>query len=496
MKLTTPSDRIDDVVETLDKMRSRRSKVVWVSGNFNILHPGHLRFLRFAAEQGSLLIVGLLDHDCSEGAYLSNEERKLALESLEAVSLVVIVQRNLSDWISRIRPDVIVKGREWQSRENPEAAWLNQFGGKLIFSAGEQQFASIELIRRKLLATSQTVIERPSAFIQRHRIEPSRLRSLLEAFRGLRVAVLGDTIVDEYVECQPVGMSREDPTLVVTPLALNRFLGGGGIVAGHARGLGAQVDFYTVCGQDGAAEFAREELLRQSVGAHVFSDESRPTTVKKRYRAESKTLLRVNDYRKHEIDEGLQGAILARFEERLETYDLVLFADFNYGFLCRSLVEPILQACQRQQVPVVADSQSSSQTGDLGKFHDLLLATPTEHEARLTIANAKDNLVLVSEALGDQLRSEHLLVTLGSEGVLIRSRRPDGSWDIDELPALNINPVDPAGAGDAMMTSTGLALRAGASIWEAAYIGSVAAACQVGRVGNIPLRLSELMERV
>ncbi len=476
--------------------KGKPRKLVFVSGNFNILHPGHLRFLRFAAEQGQILVVGLLDHDSSEGAFLSNEERKQALESLEAVNVVVLVKDNLDHWISSLKPDVVVKGSEWQHRDNPEKAWLAKGGGKLVFSSGEQTFASIELIQQKLRDTRHYNIERPNQYLKRHGIGSADVQQRVRAFAGLKVAVLGDIIVDEYVECDPVGMSREDPTLVVTPFKTNRFLGGGGIVAGHARGLGASVDFYSVCGDDAAAEFSRQQLARQEIDALILCDETRPTTVKRRYRAESKTLLRVNDYRKHEIDEGLQHAFIEAFSQKLENYDLVIFSDFNYGYLCRPLVQALTDRIKASGIRIVADSQSSSQTGDLDKFRHLLLATPTEYEARLTMANSQDNLVLVSENLGERLQAEHLIVTLGSEGVLIRSRDATGGWLIDELPALNLNPVDPAGAGDAFLTSTAMALQVGASIWEAAYIGSIASACQVGRTGNIPLQAAELETRV
>ncbi|MFX0591110.1 hypothetical protein ACOARS_13425, partial [Glaesserella parasuis] len=86
------------------------------------------------------------------------------------------------------------------------------------------------------------------------------LRSTVEKFKGLRVAVLGDLIVDEYVSCEALGMSQEDPTLVVTPIMQERFIGGAGIVASHACKLGAQVNYFSVAGKDAAADFAREKL--------------------------------------------------------------------------------------------------------------------------------------------------------------------------------------------------------------------------------------------
>ena len=68
----------------------------------------------------------------------------------------------------------------------------------------------------------------------------SNLKSILSSFANLNVCVIGDLIVDEYIACDPLGMSQEDPTIVVTPIDKSIFLGGAGIVAAHAASLGAR----------------------------------------------------------------------------------------------------------------------------------------------------------------------------------------------------------------------------------------------------------------
>ena len=70
----------------------------------------------------------------------------------------------------------------------------------------------------------------------------------------------------------------------------------------------------------------------------------------------------------------------------------------------------------------------------------------------------------------------------------------NGQDYLDRLPALNLDPKDPAGAGDCLFTATSMALRLGLNIWEAALVGAVAAACQVSRVGNQPLNVNELID--
>ena len=90
---------------------NRPEKVIFVSGKFNIVHLGHLRLLNFAKTCGDKLIVGLLS-DESDGVVVGIEDRKAAVESLEAVNEVVVTPPGgLSDLLNLLKPDVVVKGR-------------------------------------------------------------------------------------------------------------------------------------------------------------------------------------------------------------------------------------------------------------------------------------------------------------------------------------------------------------------------------------------------
>jgi len=88
-----------------------------------------------------------------------------------------------------------------------------------------------------------------------------------------------------------------------------------------------------------------------------------------------------------------------------------------------------------------------------------------------------------------------VIITLASEGVFMHAQRVgEDSWDDDQIPALNRNPKDVAGAGDAFLVGATLALAAKADIWVAAYVGSLAAALQVNQVGNLPLSSEDLLQ--
>lgn len=475
-----------------DEALPRDRRVCFVSGNFNVLHPGHMRLFRFAAELGDFLLVGV-NPDSTPGVTVAAAERLENLKSLSLVNEAVLLDRPAAEFIAKVKPAFVIKGSEFEQRENPEQSIVEAYGGRLVFGSGETMVSSI--FDLELTERVSSAIRKPLDYLHRHGFTTRDLHAALSKISGIRVMVIGDLIVDDYVNCDPLGMSQEDPTIVVTPVETKTFVGGAGVVAAHARGLGASVRFFTIVGQDDAAAFAYRFLQEQGVGVHAFTDDTRPTTRKQRYRAAGKTLLRVNHLRQHGISQNLGRQMLAQIEEQLPHVDLVLFSDFNYGCLPQSLVDAVTERAGALKIPMAADSQASSQMSDIARFKGMTLITPTEREARLSLRDATSGLAVLAEELVKRARAETVVITLGAEGLLVHAR--DGAEHYtDRLPAMNTAPKDVAGAGDSLFTATSLALCAGVRPWESVYLGSLAAACQTGRVGNSPLKISDLSEEL
>ena len=474
------------VVE-IQKLAGADKRIVFVSGNFNTLHPGHLRLLRFAAECGDLLVIGVTNND-AEGALVPEELRLDGIKAISFVDYAFTLSTAPEVFIQQLKPLVVVRGKEHEGNFNVEQSVVESYGGELLYSSGEMRFSSVHLLKQEMLKSDLSSIIRPMDFPERHGFTMADLRATVDKFKGFRVTVLGDLIVDEYIDCDPLGMSQEDPTIVVTPIQNERFLGGAGIVAAHARSMGADVRFISISGKDASAEFARGRLLEYGVSAEVFEDDNRPTTLKQRYRAAGKTLLRVSHLRQQAVSQEIAGRILNAVKAVLPTTDILIFSDFNYGCLPQSLVDEIVDACRSQKVLMVGDSQSSSQVGDVSRFKDMMLLTPTEREARLSLGDFSSGLVVIAEKLRKKSRAKNIIVTLGAEGLLAHAApKTNDEWPTDRLPAFNGAPKDSAGAGDSLLACCSLSLAVGANIWQSMYLGSIAAACQVSRVGNIPL---------
>ncbi|MFY9074524.1 PfkB family carbohydrate kinase [Malaciobacter mytili] len=469
-------------------------KKALVYGNFNILHPGHLRLLKFAKESADYLIVAVNSNKLTSDPNLFDE--KIRLESIQATSFVdeaFILNEDILDYIKRTKPTFVVKGKEHQIEKNKEEEILKSYGGKLLFTSGEIGFSSLDLLNKEF-EINDSFIQHEKKYIQRHNIKKDDLVTLINNFSKLNILVIGDTIIDEYITCDPIGMSQEDPTIVVTPLSTKKFIGGASIVAAHAKTLGANVSYISVLGEDENYTFIENYLKNLNISAKLYKDNTRPTTLKQRFRALNKTLLRVNHLKQHYINSDIEKDIIKTIKE-FKNLDLIIFSDFSYGILSKTIIEEISLFAQNNNISMVADSQSSSQVGDISKFKNMHIVTPTEREIRLSLNDFESGLVILSSKLKQKSNPKYIFTTLGAEGVMIYNSNKNELLT-DNIPALNLNPKDVSGAGDSFLICASMSNTVGSNIWQAAYLGSIAAAIQVSRIGNIPIKKDEIIKEL
>ena len=475
-----------------------KKKIVLVQGNFDILHPGHIRLLRFAKECGDKLIVALNSDKSMGSKSRVNEQHRLEMvQSLECVNEAFLSDLTPAETVKSLKPHIVVKGKEFESRHNPEHALVEMYGGKLIFGSGEFESNSEQYITRTISHGHNFDYKKCQSYATRHQFDYQSINTIFSQFSENRVAVIGEIIVDEYIQGTAVGLSQEDPTIVMTPDRADTFLGGAAITAGHIKGLGAnQVTLFSVLGKDDKADYVKNHINAYNIDTILFDDGSRPTPLKSRYRAGNKTLLRVNQVRQHKISKEIQTDLYMQLESSIHNFDLLVFSDFNYGLLPQTLVDKVIALCNENNIRVVADSQTSSQVGDIARYKDMMLITPTEKEVRVALNNVDDGLPILAQKLCEKANPTSLVITLAGEGIFIHLPTKDGQWENDMLPAINRNAVDPAGAGDCFLAASSLALCSGATPWQAFYIASIAAACQVDTLGNQPLSFNTLQQRV
>lgn len=513
-------DKIKSTDELADLVRAAQadSKVVThCHGCFDILHPGHLRHLTWAAAQGDLLVVTVSGDDVvGKGTNRPYVPERLRAETLAAIEVVDLVAVDHGEWagpiLEKLKPDVYIKGKEFEDvydgRFGRERRLVEGYGGRVMFSSGDVVYSSSHIIdqhRERL----EPVREQLAAYCGRHGIDAAGLERVLDRVRGKRVLVVGETIVDRYVHSEPIGMSADAPSLVVRPREQEEFIGAASIVAAHAASLGAVPHLVTVVGDDEAGARVRASLEERGLEASVIVDPTRPTIVKTRYLADGKKLLNVNEYRDHGLVPDVEREVLARLDAASRGVDAVIVSDFSYGLVTDAVIDWVVALRAERAIPVAGDVQCGNRLASVARLRSMTLSTPSEREARVSLQDREMGVADLGVRLLQRTGNEAMVITLGARGMMVIDRGDLGAGELAEieplhelkrrltieyLPGLARVPVDPMGAGDAALATVACALAAGATVLEGAFLGNCAGAAEVGYMGNVPVTRDALVE--
>ena len=161
----------------------KHKKIVLVSGNFNILHPGHIRLLKFAKDQGSKLVVAVIsDKQAGSAAHVPQDLRLDGVRNNVLVDEAFIADEPIEKLIEKIKPDIVVKGKEHEALMNPEAKILETYGGELVFSSGEAIFSTVDLIQKEFNELSIPPFTLPVPYMQTHGSTRDRLSEIIKKF--------------------------------------------------------------------------------------------------------------------------------------------------------------------------------------------------------------------------------------------------------------------------------------------------------------------------
>lgn len=494
---------LDQLLEARQALRAQGKTVVQCHGCFDIVHPGHLRYLRFARQQGDALIVSVsADSVVGKGAdrpYISEQLRADNLAELEVVDFVCVDQNTWAGPIlEAVKPDIYVKGKEYERKGDPrfaqEKALVEGYGGKVIFSSGDVVFSSSNILRR-FRGAFGLEHDKVRAFCKRYGIDRAAMAALLQRVRSCRLLVMGDPILDHYLHCETLGVASESTILSVTPIAEDVFVGGGGLIALQAAALGAKATYLTAIGHDPSRERFENVLGQAGVQVHVVELDERPVYTKTRYLVDAQKLLKVDRGRPSPLSSVASRALAAAVKDVVKDVDGFIVTDFGYGLFSADVVDSVAAVARERAIPYFVDV---SQTGSASvlKFIGPRFATPTEQELRFAFGDKESGLSHLASLYLKQTGAHRLIITLGKRGVLMFGPdvdAADGRLPVDYLPALTGGiAADPVGAGDTLLSGLALCELAGAPPAHGAYLASALATLHIESLGNGPVGLEEL----
>lgn len=139
----------------LDSLREKRKKIVFTNGCFDMLHAGHLASFLQARKYGDVLIVAVNSDESvkrlkGEARPVINQDDRIAmLCALECVDYVILMEDDTPvNLIKALKPDVTVKGRDWEDKNLPERAVVEEYGGRVCFIDLEDGLSTTNIIKK------------------------------------------------------------------------------------------------------------------------------------------------------------------------------------------------------------------------------------------------------------------------------------------------------------------------------------------------------------
>jgi len=335
-----------------------------------------------------------------------------------------------------------------------------------------------------------------------------KLERLVRAFRGRRMGVLGDFMLDRYVWGSATRLSPEAAVPVVDFVSESQVLGGAGNVAANLAALGAKVEAFGVTGEDDAGLALKRCLAAQGIGAKgMLEDASRMTTVKTRVIARHQQVVRVDRERRGPVDSALEEKLIRRVKAAIQHLDALVISDYDKGVVTDVVAERVLGEAQRRGLPALVKPKTSRLFGYQG--------------ATAIVCNSKEAGFFVTRSLADDIAVEQagrsllahfgcaaVLITRGEhglsvieEGVAKPVHVPATSFEISYarvgLPGVERGTAarqvfDVTGAGDTVLSVLALGVASGAAVQDAARLANLAAGVVVGKLGTATLSPAEL----
>ena len=346
----------------------------------------------------------------------------------------------------------------------------------------------------------------------------SKLKRLLPRLRKVRIAVLGDLMLDRYLWGTASRLSPEAAVPVVDLVSQTNCLGGAGNVAANLAALGARVQAFGVLGgkktasrniadDDTGGDF-RACLRNTGIdGSGVLSDVHRITTVKTRVIARHQQIVRIDQERHDPLSPDAEEKLFRLLVSALQSLDAVVLSDYDKGLFTDPFAERVLRACHRFKMPVFVKPKTSR----LFAYNGARVVVCNKKEASSYVArsvNTDQSIAEAGRALLAQFGCAAVVITRGEQGMSVFEEStprplhiPATSFEVTyarvgqpgiERGSAGRQVFDVTGAGDTVLSVLALAVAAGAPLPEAAVLANAAAGVVVGKLGTAGVSADEL----
>lgn len=319
-------------------------------------------------------------------------------------------------------------------------------------------------------------------------ITKDRVREIISAADGKRIAVIGDVMLDRYFWGTVTRVSPEAPVPVIDLEEESWHLGGAANVALNLKTLGIQPVLCGLIGDDKNGTLFKELANESGVYTDgLFSDNSRPTTVKMRIIGNNQQIARLDKESREEMNNEGMDYILSALKN-IDGLAGIIMEDYNKGVINRNLIEQTMLFAKEKNIPVYVDPKFNN----FFEYKGATLFKPNKKEASHALGYELKNdsdIIRAGEEILNKLDCQSTLITLGAEGMMLLEKNQSPFFD--RAKAKNV--ADVSGAGDTCIATFAMSVTGGATMKEATLISNYASSVVVSEPGIIAIQKNVLL---
>ncbi|MDC0498843.1 PfkB family carbohydrate kinase [Alphaproteobacteria bacterium] len=481
---------LDKINYIINKYKPK-SKIVLCHGVFDLLHIGHLKHFKEAKNLGDILIVSVTsDRYVNKGPgrpFFTEELRLEALAEIEIVDYVIL--NNSPDAISlinKLKPNIYFKGPDYKKSEDDvtgkiidERKAVKNNGGLLKFSKGFT-YSSSKLLNQNF----STFNKDQKNFIKtiKKKYQFNKIRDILNKISKLKILVIGETIIDEYVFCDALGKSGKESVLALRNNRTEKYLGG---VLAIAQNLIQFCDNVSVLSYNGSEkenlDFINKNIDKK-VKLHSLKKINTPTIIKKRFLddVDGKKILGVYDLNDDNLSKEEENILKSKIDKLIKSKDIVIISDFGHGIITQNIANYISKKSKKLSVNAQVNAANIG-FNNIKKYKNFDTLVINASELRQEMRERNGNLMQLARKLKKEIDTKKIIVTMGKDGVF-------GLNEFNKTyhcPAFAGIPVDKIGAGDTLFAIFSLFINTKMiDIDLPLYLSSLAASENVKIMGN------------
>ncbi|MDF3821483.1 D-glycero-beta-D-manno-heptose-7-phosphate kinase [Leptospira sp. 96542] len=327
------------------------------------------------------------------------------------------------------------------------------------------------------------------------KLKLTKLESIYANLSKIKILVVGDLILDEYLFGSVERISPEAPVPVVWVRNEKHRLGGSGNVVQNLSSLGANIAVFGRIGFDVAGEQITKMLSKEGVKENdllLLKSNSLPSILKTRIIAGNQQICRVDKEEILPLTEAEENQVFLSFQNKVKECSAVILSDYDKGYLTPNLIQKLTKFCSENNIIVTVDPQVSH----FFQYQGIHIMTPNHHEAGKALGKklvTDSEIETACKEITEKIRPTAVMITRGEKGMSIYETKSSSFYHI---PTVAKEVFDVTGAGDTVISTYTAFVAAGMEIAEASLLSNISAGIVVGKLGAASVTTKEITENL